>query len=101
MSYRDTVDGGWDAQIVAPEGSPASGWMADLWIEPAADGDTPSRFSFHKPTLELALLILEKLSHVSGPFLLMDGASGRAVVVSSGADVPKLVAELWGSAADR
>ena len=95
VSYRSTATGGWDADIVDPERDRTSGWMATVWVDGAVDADTPCRFSFHKPTLELSLMIVEKLSRVCGPFLIMDGSSGRAVVVAPEADIPKLVAELW------
>jgi len=95
VSYRSTSNGAWDADIIDPERDRTSSWMATLWVQGAPDAETPCPFSFHKPTLDLALMIVEKVSRVCGPFMIMDGSSGRAVVVTPGADVPKLIAELW------
>lgn len=92
VSYRDTP-GGWDAEIVHSEREHA-GSMANIWVTEVTGPDTPARFSFHKPSLDLTLMILAKLSRVCGPLLLMEGSSGRAVVVTWDADVPQLIAHL-------
>jgi len=91
VSYRDDGDGGWDAEIVDAERG-YDGWSATIWPKDIANPDAPHEFSFHKPKLELAVLILEKLSHVCGPFVIVDDASITPVVVTPGSDVTVLAA---------
>ena len=89
-----TSTGGWDAEIVESERG-HNGHMANVWVTEITDPDAPARINLHKPSLELSLRILEQLSRCCGPFLLMDCCSGHKVVVMPGADVPKLIAQLW------
>lgn len=89
--YSDNTDGGWDAEIVDSMRE-YDGWRATIWTKGITDPDAPHQFSFHKPTLEMALTILEKLSHVCGPFVIVDDASITPVVVTPGSDVLALAA---------
>src|SRR5690349_765477 len=65
VSYRPNAHDGWDAEI-EDETRGVHGLRATIWTKNASDDAKPNEFSFHKPSLELALLILERLSHVCG-----------------------------------
>lgn len=91
VTYRPNGQGGWDADVV--DATRDDAWHATVWTKNTSDDETPIEFSFHKPNLELALLIVEKLSHVCGPFLFVDASSVTPVVVAPGSDPAKLVAQ--------
>jgi hypothetical protein len=55
------------------------------------------RFAFHKPDLGLAIAIVERLARVRGPFLMMDHADVRPVLVTAGGDTGLLLRRLSGS----
>jgi hypothetical protein len=91
IAYRDNPYGGWDAEIVdAVRGY--DGYSATIWTKHISNPEAPKEFSFDKPSIELALMILEKLSRVCGPFLLVDDSSVTPVVVVPGADISELAA---------
>lgn len=94
VSYRNNADGGWDAEIVDHVHG-YEGMSASIWTKRCA-ADAPCPFQLHKPHLELAMQILERLSHGCGPFALLSGLDMRAVVVTANRDVSRLVDELIG-----
>jgi hypothetical protein len=89
VSYRDNTVGGWDAWIESPLGH------ATIWVKDAPADDRPHPFSFHKPTEEVALLILERLAQFCGPFVVVEASAGHAVAVMPGCDPVALADELW------
>jgi hypothetical protein len=92
VSYRTNSDGGWDVEIVDAELG-YNGWFATIWTKNTTDKDKPNEFSFHKPNPEMALMILEKLSHVCGHFVLIQDSSMIPVIVAPGSDVIELTAQ--------
>jgi hypothetical protein len=89
VSYGKRSDGGWNAEITDPTLG-RQGWHAEVWTKGISDDDKPHEFHFYKSKAELVLLILEKLSHVCGPFVFFDDAGFEPSIVAPGTDVMKL-----------
>ena len=96
VSYRDNTDGGWDAEIVDSERG-FGGLHATIWTKQLAGDDVPAPFSFHKPSVELALVILERLSRVCGPLVLVDSSAMVPAVITPGCDVRELAHRHFGT----
>jgi hypothetical protein len=90
--YKNKQDG-WDAEVVDAQLG-YDGMRATIWVENVPDGDTPTDFTFHKPSVELALMILERLSHACGPVVFVGASSMKPVLVSPGCDVKRLASVL-------
>ena len=96
VTYRDNTDGGWDAEVVErPVDSRSQ--HATIWTKQLASTDVPAPFSFHKSSVELALVILERLSHVCGPLVLVDDSTMAPMVVTPGCDVRELARRHFGT----
>lgn len=89
VTYRSNTEQGWDAEVVDAQRG-YDGMSATIWVKNLPDGDTPTDFTFHKPSIELALMILERLSHSCGPFVLLQASSMKPVVVLAGCDPKRL-----------
>ncbi len=87
-----------DFEVVDQRGYDA-GWSTTIWGRTLSDearkphDDDRVEFSFHKGNPELAVIIIEKLTHVCGPLLLVSDADCRPLLVVPGLDPIKAVEE--------
>jgi hypothetical protein len=96
VTFRPNTAGGWDAEVVdASRGY--SGPSVTIWVTGIQDPDRPTRFALHKPDLGLAIAIVERLARLCGPFLMMDDADVRPVLVTAGCDTELLLRRLSGA----
>ena len=79
VSFLDGARGAWDAEVLAGER------RLVLQIIPGNDEERRP-FSLDEVDPELALRVLEALSHVCGPLAIHEAASNRALVVEPGLD---------------
>jgi len=88
-----------DLDVVA-QGGYRAGWSTTIWAHCLHDktrhpeDDDVIRFSFHKGSPELAVLVLERLSHVCGPFVLYCDGGGPGLAVTPGLE-PRRAVEQW------
>jgi hypothetical protein len=68
VEYTDSAMG-WDAEVRKGDE------RAAIWAQATQTPDAPCDFTFHKPNEQLALRILERLSHVCGPLVLIPKSS--------------------------
>jgi hypothetical protein len=85
VEYTDSATG-WDAEVRKGDE------RAVIWAQPTETPDAPCDFTFHKPNEQLALRILECLSHVCGPLVVIETSGMRAVVVTAGSNPEDLYA---------
>jgi hypothetical protein len=88
-----------DIEVVDQRGYGA-GWSTTIWASkwndrtrPPEDGDSV-QFTFHKGSPELAVLIVERLTHVCGPLVLIPDHNCRPLLVTEGLD-PRQAVEEW------
>jgi hypothetical protein len=88
-----------DIEVVDQRGYQA-GWSTTVWAskwndrtKPPEDGDTVE-FNFHKGSPELAVIIVERLTRICGPLILIDTSGSRPLLVTAGLDPPQAV-EQW------
>ena len=66
---------GWDLQISRDA---ADGLQrAELWLKDVTDLDTPVRFDFHQPSPDLAITIVERLTHIQDGLDRVEAQSSR------------------------
>jgi hypothetical protein len=92
VEYRITSTGDWDVDVRSARGDAPD--HATIWATATALPDDACKFNFHKPNEQLVLRILERLSHVCGPFVIIEGSGMSSVVVTAGSD-PRELYELW------
>jgi hypothetical protein len=90
VEYRIDPSGDWDADVRSAAGD----YDAVIWATGGASPDDPCEFTFHKPNEVFALCILERLSHICGPLVIIEASGMRAVVVTAGAN-PEDLHHTW------
>jgi hypothetical protein len=80
-----------DLEVVR-QGGYRAGWSTTIWAtrlhdktRPPEDGDL-IRFSFHKGSPELNVLIVERLSRACGPFVIFPDSGGDGLAITPGID---------------
>jgi hypothetical protein len=85
---------------VVNQGGYCAGWSTTIWARKFDDKTQPPedrdlvQVSFHKGSPELAVLIVEKLTHVCGPLVLVLDVDGTPLLVTAGID-PCQSVEKW------
>ena len=92
--YTPKPDGAWDAAVFAEPARRWEGEHATLWVKPSLSDDEPVEFSFHRPSVEMAIRLLERLAHTCGPYVLVESSAVAPVVVRAGCD-PAETAARW------
>lgn len=84
---------GWDLEI--SRNSAVGLQRASLWLKSVADLHTPVPFDFHKPSPELAITIIERLTHITGALVIMSVSATVPVLVSPGAEPAEILARMF------
>lgn len=78
-----------------------AGYSTAIWATrlqdktpPPEDDDTVQLY-FHKGSPELAVIIVEKLAHICGPLVLIEGVGGRPLLVEAGVEPSEAALRRW------
>ena len=93
VERRKNGQSGWDLQISRDAADGLE--RADLWLKDVTDLDTPAQFDFHKPSPDLAITIVERLTHITGSLVFMTVTEMVPVLVRPGADLAEISARLF------